>query len=215
MSTGKPLPTLRRSAMSPSSGWKSTWDCLTYEAHTHRLYLTGSFYNDPPIPAILTWKTAECCTQHVGLFMIYAHAKFQPKAKYTPAVLLRLPFFWDITPRHWVNASDRPVPQCHIPHRFQHLENSHSSVTIYKKCLNKGCFSEHIHIRNMGPVLIMWAPNASLLWRSGQMMPTATLAEALLLVGSPMPDRSKVRTQTKGDALALQVGVGRGPEVTL
>jgi hypothetical protein len=28
----------------------------------------------------------------------------------------------------------------------------------------------------------------------------------LLLVGSPMPDRSKVITQTKRDALALQVG---------
>jgi len=27
----------------------------------------------------------------------------------------------------------------------------------------------------------------------------------LLLVGSPMPDRSKVMTQTKRDALALQV----------
>jgi len=28
----------------------------------------------------------------------------------------------------------------------------------------------------------------------------------LLLVGSPMPDRSKMMTQTKWDALALQVG---------
>ena len=32
-------------------------------------------------------------------------------------------------------------------------------------------------------------------------------AGALLLIGPPMPDRSKVRGQTKSDPLALQVGV--------
>ena len=34
----------------------------------------------------------------------------------------------------------------------------------------------------------------------------AMLAVAKLLVGSPMPDRSKVMTQTKRDTLVLQVG---------
>jgi hypothetical protein len=33
-------------------------------------------------------------------------------------------------------------------------------------------------------------------------------AVAKLLVGSPMPDRSRGRSQTKRDALVLQVGVG-------
>ena len=36
--------------------------------------------------------------------------------------------------------------------------------------------------------------------------PESYAGGSLLLVGSPMPDRSKVMTQTKRDALALQVG---------
>jgi hypothetical protein len=36
----------------------------------------------------------------------------------------------------------------------------------------------------------------------------------LLLVGSPMPDRSKVMTQTKRDALALLVGKGNSLELS-
>jgi hypothetical protein len=32
----------------------------------------------------------------------------------------------------------------------------------------------------------------------------------MLLVGPPMPDRSRVMTQTKRDTLVLQVGVWRG-----
>ena len=39
-----------------------------------------------------------------------------------------------------------------------------------------------------------------------QMIPRAMLAVALLLLGSPMPDRSKVMTQTERDVLVLQVG---------
>ena len=43
------------------------------------------------------------------------------------------------------------------------------------------------------------------------MILTAMPAEALLLVGPPLPDRSKVMTQTKRDALALQVaGYAKG-----
>jgi hypothetical protein len=34
-------------------------------------------------------------------------------------------------------------------------------------------------------------------------------AVAELLVGAPMPDRSRGRSQTKRDTLVLQVGVGR------
>ena len=34
------------------------------------------------------------------------------------------------------------------------------------------------------------------------------LAGALLLVGSPMPDRSKAGGQTENDPMAIQVGVG-------
>ena len=37
---------------------------------------------------------------------------------------------------------------------------------------------------------------------------------SLLLVGSPMPDKSEVMTQTKRDALALQVGDGNGKELS-
>ena len=40
--------------------------------------------------------------------------------------------------------------------------------------------------------------------------PESYAGGSLLLVGSPMPDRSKVMTQTKRDALALQVGDGNG-----
>jgi len=36
--------------------------------------------------------------------------------------------------------------------------------------------------------------------------PESYAGGSLLLVGSPMPDRSKVMTQPKRDALALQVG---------
>ena len=36
--------------------------------------------------------------------------------------------------------------------------------------------------------------------------PESYAGGSLLLVGSPMPDRSKVMTQTKRDALDLQVG---------
>ena len=36
--------------------------------------------------------------------------------------------------------------------------------------------------------------------------PESYAGSSLLLVGSPMPDRSKVMTQTKRDTLALQVG---------
>jgi hypothetical protein len=36
--------------------------------------------------------------------------------------------------------------------------------------------------------------------------PDSYTGSSLLLVGSPMPDRSKVMTQTKRDTLALQVG---------
>jgi len=36
--------------------------------------------------------------------------------------------------------------------------------------------------------------------------PESYAGVSLLLVGSPIPDRSKVMTQTKRDALALQVG---------
>jgi len=36
--------------------------------------------------------------------------------------------------------------------------------------------------------------------------PESYAGGSLLLVGSPMPDRSKVMTQTKRDTLALQVG---------
>jgi len=36
--------------------------------------------------------------------------------------------------------------------------------------------------------------------------PESYAGGSLLLVGSHMPDRSKVMTQTKRDALALQVG---------
>ena len=36
--------------------------------------------------------------------------------------------------------------------------------------------------------------------------PESYAGGSLLLVGSPMPDRSKVMTQTKRDALAFQVG---------
>ena len=36
--------------------------------------------------------------------------------------------------------------------------------------------------------------------------PESYAGSNLLLVGSPMPDRSKVMTQTKRDTLALQVG---------
>jgi len=36
--------------------------------------------------------------------------------------------------------------------------------------------------------------------------PESCAGGSLLLVGSPMPDRSKVMTQTERDTLALQVG---------
>jgi hypothetical protein len=47
-----------------------------------------------------------------------------------------------------------------------------------------------------------------MLWEglSGQIIPRAMPAVALLLVGPPLPDRSKVMTQTKRDTLVLQVG---------
>ena len=41
---------------------------------------------------------------------------------------------------------------------------------------------------------------------SGYMILTAMLAVALLLVGSPMPERSKVMSQVKRGTLVLQVG---------
>jgi len=40
--------------------------------------------------------------------------------------------------------------------------------------------------------------------------PVSYAGGSLLLVGSPKPDRSKVMTQTKRDALALHVGGGNG-----
>ena len=44
--------------------------------------------------------------------------------------------------------------------------------------------------------------------------PESYAGGSLLQVGSPMPDRSKVMTQTKRDALALQVGEGNGKELS-
>ena len=41
------------------------------------------------------------------------------------------------------------------------------------------------------------------------MISRAMSAGAMLLVGSPMPDRSKGRGETKSDPLVLQVGVGQ------
>jgi len=40
----------------------------------------------------------------------------------------------------------------------------------------------------------------------GSYNPESYAGGSLLLVGSPMPDRSKVMNQKKRDALALQVG---------
>jgi len=49
-------------------------------------------------------------------------------------------------------------------------------------------------------------------WRGlcGQLILRAMLAVARLLVGPPMPRRSKVMTQTKRHTLILQVGFGHG-----
>jgi hypothetical protein len=49
-------------------------------------------------------------------------------------------------------------------------------------------------------------PTLALWWGlRGQMILRAMPAVALLLAGSPLPDRSKVMTQTKRDTLFLQV----------
>jgi len=44
--------------------------------------------------------------------------------------------------------------------------------------------------------------------------PESYAGDNFLLVGSPMPERSKVMTQTKRDALALQVGDGKRKELS-
>jgi hypothetical protein len=44
--------------------------------------------------------------------------------------------------------------------------------------------------------------------------PEGYAGASFLLVGSPMPDKSEVMTQTKRDALALQVGDGNGKELS-
>ena len=44
--------------------------------------------------------------------------------------------------------------------------------------------------------------------------PESYAGDNFLLVGSHMPDRSKVMTQTKRNALTLQVGDGKGKELS-
>jgi len=93
----------------------------------------------------LNKQTAEKCTKAAGLFIVYVHVKFhtpptKPKAKYTSAVLLRLPFFWVTTLRQWVKGSDYPLQQGHDPDeqhpqtiRLRQPQNSHSSVLVHKE----------------------------------------------------------------------------------
>jgi len=100
----------------------------------------------------LDTHNAENCTKAGGLFTVYVHAKFhtpptKPKAKQTSAVLLKLPFFWVTTLHQWVKGSDYLVQQDHDPGeqhpqtiRLRQPQNSHSSVLVHKKHLNKSWY---------------------------------------------------------------------------
>ena len=149
-------------------------DCLTtYFKHTHthtHTFHQGPLYYYPPIYVQesslrvqrlkccvrfcnLNTKNAENCAKTGGLFIVYVHAKFHTpptklKAKYTSAVMLRLPFFWVTTLCQWVKGSDYPLQQGHDPdkqhpqaRRLRQPKNSHSSVLVppppQKKKVNK------------------------------------------------------------------------------
>ena len=68
------------------------------------------------------------------------------------------------------------------------------------ECLNDGFYSISIYLYKNNPYFDV------VMGLVTSYDPESYAGGSLLLVGSPMPDRSKVMTQIKRDALALHVG---------